>query len=160
MIEPELDLSMESLMKACKGNVDMLPSFMVHNDDVWPRSGVVRVDNLGRIHMRRTTFIRTIAGNLPIREGIWHRIDLQEFKLDLKPHHLQGSSDQSGGSKRKAARGIVMADAAGRIKGDYGYGENTGRDHRQQDVARDVADLKARGQSRGVSSTVFGRGSE
>jgi hypothetical protein len=49
MSDPDLDLSIPSLMKACKGNVAMLPSFMVHDDNVWPRSGVVRTDSQGRI---------------------------------------------------------------------------------------------------------------
>lgn len=48
MTDPDLDLSIPSLMLACKGNVAMLPSFMVHDDDVWPRSGVVRTDSKGR----------------------------------------------------------------------------------------------------------------
>lgn len=157
MTEPDLDLSIPSLMRACKGNVAMLPSFMVHDDAVWPRSSVVRIDSKGRVHMRRSTFNRTVAGKLPIREGIWHRIDVQEFHLDLKPHHLQGSSDQEGGSKRAAARAVANADWAGRIQGDEGYGIAPSGDHRQQDVARDVAEAKARGTSGSVRSTVFAR---
>lgn len=157
MTDPELDLSIPSLMRACKGNVAMLPSFMVHDDDVWPRSGVVRTDSKGRVHMRRSTFNRTVAGKLPIREGIWHRIDCQEFHLDLKPHHLQGSEDQQGGNRLKAARGVVKADRFGRVQGDDGYGNDLSGDHRQQDVARDAAEAKARGWSGSVGSTVFGR---
>ena len=157
MTEPDLDLSIPSLMRACKGNVAMLPSFMVHDDDVWPRSGVVRTDSKGRIHMRRSTFIRTVSGKLPILAGIWHRIDVQEFHLDLKPHHLQGSSDQEGGNRRAAARAVAKADWAGRVEGDQGYGTAPGGDHGQQDVARDVAEAKARGTSGSVGSTVFAR---
>jgi hypothetical protein len=155
MIDPDLDLSIPSLMRACKGNVAMLPSFMVHDDHVWPRSGVVRTDSRGRIHMRRSTFLRTVAGKLPIREGIWHRMDCQEFHLDLKPHHLQGSEDQAGGNRREAARGMVKADRFGRVQGDEGYGDDLSGDHRLQDVARDVAEAKARGTSGSVGSTVL-----
>jgi hypothetical protein len=157
MTDPTLDLSIPSLMRACKGNVAMLPSFMVHDDHVWPKSGVVRTDSLGRIHMRRSAFLRTVSGQLPIREGLWHGIDVQEFHLDLKPHHLQGSGDQQGGNRKTAARAVAIADWAGRTEGDEGYGDAARRDHRQQDVARDVADIKARGESRGVRSTVFAR---
>lgn len=156
MTDPDLDLSIPSLMRACKGNVAMLPSFMVHDDDVWP-SQTVRTDSQGRIHMRRSTFIRAVVGELPIREGIWHRVDCQEFHLDLKPHHLQGSSDQEGGNRRQAARTVAKADWAGRIKGDEGYGNAPTGDHRQQDVERDVAEAKARGTSGSVGSTVFAR---
>jgi len=157
MTDPELDLSIQSLMRACKGNVVMLPSFMVHDDNVWSRSGVVRTDSKGRIHMRRSTFNHAVAGKLPIREGIWHRIDCQEFHLDLKPHHLQGSENQQGGNRLKAARSVAKADRFGRVQGDEGYGDDLSGDHRQQDVARDVAELEARGQRRGIGSTVLGR---
>lgn len=109
MTDPDLDLSIPSLMRACRGNVAMLPSFMVHDNDVWP-SQAVRTDSQGRIHMRRSTFLRAVVGDLPIVEGIWHRIDCQEFHLDLKPHHLQGSSDQEGGNRRLAARAVAKAD--------------------------------------------------
>lgn len=158
MIDPDLDLSIPSLMAACKGNVAMLPSFMVHDDEVWPRSGVVRTDNKGRVHMRRSTFLRTVAGQIPIREGIWHRIDVQEFHIDLKPHHLQGSADQAGGSNRIAARAVAKIDGAGRAQGDDDYGEAVRGDHRPQDIERDVAEAKARGWSGSVGSTVLGKG--
>lgn len=157
MTEPQLDLSITSLMRACKGNVSMLPSFMVHDDSVWPRSGIVRTDNRGRIHMRRSTFNRAVVGELPIKEGIWHRIDVQEFHLDLKPHHLQGSVDQEGGNKRLAARSVVKADKAGRVQGDTGYGDDLSGHHGAQDIARDVAEAKARGTSRSIGSNVFTR---
>lgn len=156
MFDPDLDLSIPTLMRACKGNVAMLPSFMVHDDAVWPRAGVVRTDSKGRIHMRRSTFIRAVVGELPIRPGLWHRIDMQEFHIDLKPHHLQGSADQDGGNKRSAARSVAKADWAGRVNGDEGYGHDPHRDHRKQDIARDVAEAKARGSSRSIGSTVLG----
>jgi len=157
MTDPVLDLSIPSLVRACKGNVAMLPSFMVHNDAVWPRAWVVRTDSKGRIHMRRSAFLHAVVGKLPIREGIWHRSDVQEFHLDLQPHHLQGASDQEGGNRRSAARAVVKADWAGRIQGDGFYGVAPPRDHRPQDVARDVAEAKARGTSGSVRSTVFAR---
>lgn len=156
MTDPDLDLSIEALMRACKGNVAMLPSFMVHDDAVWPRSGVVRTDSKGRIHMRRSTFNRTVAGKLPIREGIWHRIDMQEFHLDLKAHHLQGSADQIGGNKKQAARAVAMTDRHGRNQGDAEYGNNLSGHHRQQDVARDVRAAKEAGTSGSVRSTALG----
>jgi hypothetical protein len=159
MIDPDLDLSVATLMAACKGNVAMLPSFMVHDDDVWPVSRIVRTDSKGRIHMRRSTFMRVVVGELPIRAGIWHRIDCQEFHLDLKPHHLQGSADQEGGSRRQAARDIARADRAGRVEGDDGYGDAPPRDYRPQDIAADVAEAKAAGTSGSVrSNTLAGNG--
>lgn len=161
MIDPDLDLSIKSLMSACKGNVAALPSFMVHDDEVWPRSGIVRVDSKGRVHMRRSTFNRVVAGELPIRAGLWHRIDMQEFHIDLEPHHLQGSADQAGGNQRIAARAVARADWTGRVQGDDDYGQAPSRDHGKQDIARDVAEAKARGTSRSIGSTVLaGNGRE
>lgn len=155
-MDPTIDLSMASLMRACKGNVATLPSFMVHDDPAWPRGNVVQADSKGRIHMRRSTFLRVVAGKLPIRAGLWHRIDCQEFHLDLQPHHLQGSEDQRGGNRKQAARAMAVVDAFGRAQGDQDYGVTPPRHNRQQDVARDVADAKARGTSRSIRSTVLG----
>lgn len=153
--DPDLDLSISALMRACRGNVAMLPSFMVHDDPVWPRSGVVRTDNRGRIHMRRSTFNRIVAGKLPIRAGIWHRIDCQEFHLDLEPHHLQGGSDTAGGNRRAAARTVTRADDRARLPGDEGYGDALHGDFRAADVERDVREAKARGTSGSVRSAVL-----
>jgi hypothetical protein len=155
MQEAQLDLSIASLTRACQGNVDRLPSFMVHDDDVWPRHAVIRTDSRGRVHMRRSTFNRVVVPELPIRAGLWHRIDLQEMHIDLQPHHLQGSLDSMGGDKRKAAKVVALADEHGRLPGDQGYGERDARDHRQQDVAADVERIARSGSGRGVRSTVF-----
>lgn len=161
MTDPDLDLSIPSLMRACQGNVAKLPSFMVHDDAVWPRAGAVRTDSKGRVHMRRSTFNNVVAGKLPIRAGLWHRIDVQEFHIDLQPHHLQGSIDQQGGNRRTAARTVARADWAGRVPGDEDYGIAPSGDYGTQDVARDVAEAKVRGTSRRIRSTVLaanGRG--
>lgn len=155
MIDPELDLSVASLMRACQGDVSKLPSFMVHDNDVWPGSATVRTDGKGRVHMRRSTFNRCVAGRLPLRVGIWHRIDMQEFHIALEPHHLQGGADTAGGNKRQAARQLILTDAQGRVQGDEGYGEDLAGLSRPSDVARDVFEAKAEGQSRSVRSTVL-----
>lgn len=156
MQEPELDLSISSLMKACKGNVAMLPSFMVHDDHAWPKHKAVLTDSRGRVHLRRSTFNRVVSGQLPLREGVWHRVDVQEFHIDLKPHHLQGSEDQQGGNNRLAARGIAKIDKHGRHQGQDEYGEDLPRDNRQPDIARDVAEAKRAGSSRRIGSNVLG----
>lgn len=158
--DAELDLSIETLARICKGNVSMLPSFMVHNNDVWP-TGRVALDNKNRIHMRRASFLRTVAAELPVREGLWHRADVQEFHLDLQPHHLQGSQDMKQAEGHKHSRQIVKLDRWGRPQGDRDYGLAPSRDHGQQDIAADVERAKANGTSRSIGSTVFdGMGSE
>jgi len=119
----DLDLSIEGLARACKGNVKNLPSFMVHDNDVWPDWRRIRVDNRNRIHLRRSAFEAVVAGKLPIRAGIWHRVDVQEFHLDRQPHHLQGSDLATESTKRAAARTVARADGSGRVAGDDGYGE-------------------------------------
>lgn len=154
MQDAELDLSIETLTKACKGNVELLPSFMVHDNGVWP-TGRVALDSKNRIHMRRASFLRSVAAKLPVREGIWHRVDVQEFHLDLQPHHLQGSQDMQPAEGHKHSRQIVLLDKWGRPQGDRDYGVAPHRDHGQQDVAADVERAKANGTSRSISSTVF-----
>lgn len=156
MNDADLDLSIPTLMAACKGNVAMLPSFMVHDDYVWPRGNVVQTDSKGRIHLRRSTFLRVVRNQLPIREGVWHRVDMQEFHIDLQPHHLQGSQDQQGGNQRQAARSVAKVDRWGRSQGDDDYGQTPARDNRQPDIAADVRAAKAAGTSRSIGSTVLG----
>ena len=155
MKDPDLDLSIPTLMKACKGNVKNLPSFMVHDDNVWPRYANVRTDNKGRIHMRRSTFLRVVAGKLPLREGIWHRIDVQEFYIDLKPHHLQGSGGLAEDAKRQVARVVSLVDDGGRSQGDEDYGDAPLRTFGTQDIERDRAEAKAVGASGIVGSSVL-----
>lgn len=118
----EIDLSIEGLVRACKGNIKNLPSFMVHDNDVWPWK-VVRVDSRNRIHMRRAMFNSVVAGKLPIRAGLWMGKDVQEFFLDLQPHHLQGSDLAREDTGRTAARAVAKADESGRVEGDYGFGD-------------------------------------
>lgn len=157
MTDPDLDLSIASLARACRGNVAMLPRFMVHDNGTWP-PGVVRTDNKGRVHMRRSTFLSAVVGQVPVREGLWLGPGVQEFFIDLQPHHLQGSIDNDGGNQQQAARGIVRMDSRGRVAGDEGYGDDTPGDHRQADAGRDAAQLAASGQARGIGSSVFGGG--
>ena len=125
-MKPNLDLSMESLIKACKGNVKALPSFMVHDNAAWPWVGSVKLDSKNRIHMRRSTFLRTVSEDLPVRAGIWHGIDVQEFHLELEAHHLGGGVDQQKEVGHKQSRALVMADKHGRPLGDIDHGDAAG----------------------------------
>ena len=117
-----LDLSIETLMAACKGNVENLPSFMVHDNTAWVRD-VVRLDSQNRIHMRRAVFLRSVAATLPVRAGIWHGPDVQEFHLALEPHHLQGGADMKAADNHQHSRAITKTDKAGRYpdEDDYDY---------------------------------------
>jgi hypothetical protein len=123
MTDVNLDLSIATLSAACKGNVKLLPSFMVHDNAAWPRWQTTMLDSKNRIHMRRTTFVNVVATALPMRPGLWHGIDVQEYHIDLQPHHLQGSEDMADRDGYKHSRAVVLADEAGRIPGDDGYGE-------------------------------------
>lgn len=152
--DAELDLSIETLSRACKGNVANLPSFMVHNNDVWP-TGRVALDSQNRIHMRRASFLRTVSARLPVRAGIWHRVDVQEFHLDLQPHHLQGSENMGKREGHKHSRQIVLLDQWGRPQGDRDYGLAPSRDHGSEDIAADARRAKADGESRSIRSSVF-----
>jgi len=123
-----IDLSRKTLLAACKGNVAMLPRFVVVDNDAWPWPESVRLDSQGRIHIRRTTFLRvTQAEQLPVKPGLWIRADSQEFFIDLKPEHIDGGADAqrmvSGDVKTKATRPVVRQDESGRSPGDEGYGE-------------------------------------
>jgi hypothetical protein len=90
-LDPVLDLSIATLAKACKGDVSKLPSFVVHDDEAWPWFNKVRPAK-GKIHIRRSTFNRVVVGQVPVRPGIWLRVDAQEFFIDLQPHHLGGAT--------------------------------------------------------------------
>jgi len=105
--------------------------------------------------MRRAAFEAVVMGQLPLRAGLWQRVDVQEFFIALEAHHLGGGSDQVGGDRMGAARGVAMADKAGRLAGDQGYGEALRGDHRKQDLARDVREAKEAGTSGSVGSNVF-----
>lgn len=152
-MQPNLDLSMESLIKACKGNVKALPSFMVHDNAAWPWPDSVKLDGKNRIHMRRSTFLRTVSEDLPVRAGIWHGIDVQEFHLELEAHHLGGGADQQKYVGHKQSRALVMADKYGRPLGDLDHGdaalESNGVTQSELDDSRNEID----GPARGVAST-------
>jgi ribosomal protein S27AE len=92
-----IDLSPELIRRIARGNPANLPRFMVHDDTVWPW-GVVRLDTLQRIHLRRTDFLSVVAPQIPTRAGVWHRVDLQEFVADLSPDQLGGDGTQAKGA--------------------------------------------------------------
>lgn len=151
---PDLDLTVEGLARVCRGDVKSLPSFMVHDNDVWSKS-VVRTDSKGRVHMRRATFNQVVVGQIPIRAGLWHGKDVQEFFIALMPHHLQGTEETEGGAKLWTARHVAQMDNRGRLQGDEDYGESDAGSIRATDVAADVRQAKAMGTSRSVRSSLF-----
>lgn len=155
MIDPDLDLSIETLTRACKGDVSKLPSFAVHNDAAWPWHNKVRVDNLNRIHIRRATFNRIVAGKLPVRAGLWLRADVQHFTLDLQPHHLQGSEDTKADAKR-TARVMAKADEQGRLPDEHNYKEEALSKSQLGPVSRDdLAEVATRDEKGSVGSTAL-----
>lgn len=119
-----LDLSIEALRLACKGNVEALPDLMVHDNDAWPHYETVRVDSKNRIHMRRSTFQQAVVGQIPVEPVMWVRKDCHLYRIALRPDHLQGSDDRRAAPENhKHSRKLVKADDQGRIPGDEGYGE-------------------------------------
>jgi hypothetical protein len=154
-----MDLSMETLMRACKGDVSKLPSFIVHDDVAWPWHTKIRPAK-GKLHMRRSTFNNVVVAELPVKPGLWVRPDAQEFFLDLKPHHLQGSEDSStykpGENNHQTARDMAVADAAGRLPDEDDYGteiveRSKGRAIDPEDLERIARDPE----KRGVRSSTF-----
>jgi hypothetical protein len=122
-IDPVLDLSPETLAKACKGRVEMLPSFVVHDNAAWPWHNKVRPAK-GKLHMRRTTFLRVVVPQIPVRAGLFVRADAQEYYIDLQPHHLQGSTEPKAGpavNNMQTARIAAKADAVGRLPDEADY---------------------------------------
>lgn len=161
LIDPALDLSIQTLMKACKGNVKMLPSFVVHDDAVWPVAKRVQLDKKNRIHLRRSTFYRCVSSQVPVRPGLWLRSDAQEYFIDLKPHHLQGSEDMKPESGHEHSREIVKADKQGRTELDEDYGEPVSRPAGIETKPLGThAELAAHYRGRGVRSTVGDSGGE
>lgn len=151
-----LDLRIETLARACKGNVKALPSFMVHDDPLWPTFRKVQLDSRNRIHMRRSTFYQAVSSVLPMRAGIWHGLGVQEFHIDLQPHHLQGSSDSPEVKGHKHSRAITKADALGRNPWDLDYGYTPRRlDTAGAEPDLDPGKLATVGPRRAVRSTVF-----
>jgi hypothetical protein len=157
-LDPQLDLSIESLARACKGDVSKLPSFVVHDDAAWPWYNKVRPAK-GKIHIRRSTFNRVVVGQVPVRAGLWIRTDAQEFFIDLQPHHLQGSTP-AGEHKAdaRAARQVVKADAAGRLPDEDGYGtEIVERSERRKVERGDLERIAADPERGSVRSSVLPR---
>lgn len=122
MTDPDFDLSPETISRLCKGNPAALPTFLVHDDVAWPNGRAVQLDKGNRIHVRRSTFMRAVAPRIPVVAGLWLRHDVQEFRIDLKPHHLQGDGSARVDGYRHS-REIVMTDEAGRRQDDDDYGE-------------------------------------
>lgn len=154
--EINLDLSISTLARACKGNVKLLPTFMVHSDSAWPSYRRAQLDSRNRIHMRRSTFLQVVSSNLPVRAGLWHGIDVQEFHLDLQPHHLDGSADMADREGYKHSRLITKTDAFGRNPWDFDYGATvSGPGAARKDPALVASKLATDGPLRGVRSSVF-----
>lgn len=149
-----IDLSIPTLMAACKGNVKALPSFMVHDNKVWTQRGA-QLDNKNRIHMRRSTFLNVVVPQVPVRAGIWHGLDVQEFHIDLQPHHLQGSADMDAPKGHQHSRVITLTDAAGRNPGDEDYGDPVSKPNGVTQYDLNAARAEAGGQLRGVSSSTL-----
>jgi len=155
--EVNLDLSIETLSRACKGNVKLLPSFMVHTDHRWTQYLRTQLDSKNRIHMRRATFLAVVCPQVPVRPGIWHSFDVQEFHLDLQPHHLQGSFDMPDRQGYKHSREITKTDFAGRNPGDDGYGERPAQQSmaKLKELRLDLERAKAEGTSVSVASSIL-----
>lgn len=96
-MDVQIDLSTTAIRGLARGNPDNLPTFMVHDDAVWPW-GKVQIDNKKRIHVRRSTLNNTIAPALPMRPGLWMGVDVQQFHIDLSAAQLDGdgSKDRLG----------------------------------------------------------------
>lgn len=150
-----VDLSIPTLMAACRGNVAALPSFMVHDNDVWPTERV-QLDTKNRIHLRRAVFLRSVVPQVPVRAGIWHRIDVQEFHVDLKAHHLQGSEGMGKPDGYRHSSVIVLEDEAGRVPGDEDYGDPISKNNGVSKSDLDAARIEAGGQLRGIRSAALG----
>lgn len=162
MIDPIIDLTPATLAKACKGDVRKLPSFVVHDDEAWPWHAKIRPAK-GKLHMRRSTFLRVVAPQVPVKPGLWVRADAQEFFIDLQPHHLQGSGDAAmlppDVKNHEQARIVAKADSVGRMPDEDGYGTQAMERSKGGAVERGDLEQVARDpEKRGVSSTFLSRG--
>ena len=156
MMDPDLNLSKDTILKMCKGNVKALPRFVVHTDEAWPWYNRVRVDKQNRIHIRRSTFLRTVAKDLPVTPGLWIRVDAQEFSIDLQQHDLQGGDDQqSDNVNQQPARTMAKADAHGRLPDEADYQAPVADTDRQRVDSKDLAEVAARDERGSVQSTAF-----
>lgn len=153
-VQDLIDLSIPTLMAACKGRVSALPSLMVHDNELWVTQGV-QLDSKNRIHMRRSTFLRAVVPQVPVRAGIWHGLGVQEFHIDLQPHHLQGSDDMAKPKGHKHSRVITLTDAAGRNPGDEDYGDPASKSNGVAQSDLHAARAEAGGSLRGVGSSTL-----
>lgn len=119
-IDPVLELDPHVLGAACKGDVTKLPKFVVHDNEAWPWGAKVHQDNKNRVHMKRSTFLRVVCPQLPVKPGVWIRADAQEFSIDLQPHHIGGSAETVS-DVRQVARVATKADSSGRLPGHVDY---------------------------------------
>lgn len=118
-----IDLSPTFIRALCKGDTKNLPVLWVHDNAVWP-TDEIRIDTKNRLHMRRWIFENVVAPAIPCREGMWLRVDVQEFFIDLRPDQLDGDPEQNAPLLQADRRKVVLADDSARIPGDDGYGES------------------------------------
>jgi hypothetical protein len=151
LLIPQVLTNAKDMAELCQGDVSKLPSFMVHDNAVW-RSGVVQPDSKGRVHLARSTFDQQVVGHLPLRAGVWHGPDVQEFHIDLQPHHLQGGKDtKSDVAKVAPARHVAKTDEAHRRQDEVDYGADLGFGRvSAEDAAADRAAAQKAGTSRSV----------
>lgn len=161
-LDPVIDLSIDTLRRACRGDPARLPSFIVHDDAAWPWHAKVRPAK-GKVHIRRSTFNRVVAGQVPLRPGLWVRDDAQEFHIDLKVHDLQGTTDEAMRDAKAnplgAARAVSAADSAGRLPDEEDYGaEIVERSESRQVERADLERVAADPERGGVRSSLLSRG--
>lgn len=157
-----LDLSKETLMRLCKGDPRRLPSFRVYDNAAWPYPAMPAK---GVIHIRRSSFQAIVMQNqIPVRAGLWVSGQAQDFTIDLKAHHLQGSEDPAApvvkADQHQAARDVAQVDAAGRRKHEVDYGTAVVESRPSQQIDPDDLERIARNPERGSvrSATVDGGG--
>lgn len=161
-VDPVMDLSPATLLRACQGDVRKLPKFVVHDNDAWPWHNKVRPAK-GAIHMRRSTFYSVVTPQIPVRPGLWVRSDAQEFFIDLKPHQLQGPADAAAlepeAKNHDAARKLAKADSVGRLPDEADYGTEALERSERRKIDRDDLERLARDPERGsVTSSVLDGG--
>ena len=141
-LDPKLDLQISTLRQLCRGDVTRLPSFIVHDDEAWPWYNQVRPSK-GDIHIRRSTFNRVVVGKVPLQPGLWVRQDAQQFFID----------------NHQAARGVAMADEAGRLPDEADYGAKAMERSEGREIDRGDLERIARDPERGsVRSTAISPG--
>lgn len=154
MTDQIIDLSIATLAKACRGDVKALPSFMVHDNASWPTQHI-QLDNRNRIHLRRATFLQVVAAELPVKAGLFHGATVQEFFIELLPHHLQGSDDTAEVAGHKHSRAITLTDEAGRNPGEADYGDPISKPSGVSAADLDAAIVETDGKLGGVRSSAL-----